>query len=115
MASVKDHPATKPISQPRSWVLATIGIGLCVAVESFVLVTRGRFGEIITEFEMAGITLPNVASEEFHRRFGFTPIGVFPSVGFKFEKWHDVAWFYRRVEPVRIGWNGSDNELHEES
>ena len=43
----------------------------------------------------AGITLPNEASVAFHQQFGFAPIGVFPSIGFKFDQWHDVAWFHR--------------------
>lgn len=40
----------------------------------------------------AGITQPNEASMEFHRRFGFHPCGVFHRVGFKHGRWHDVAW-----------------------
>ena len=31
----------------------------------------------------AGITLPNAASEGFHRRLGFTRVGVFRDIGFK--------------------------------
>lgn len=46
----------------------------------------------------AGITLPNEASERFHRQSGFVPIGVFPSIGFKFDQWHDVGWFHRPVD-----------------
>jgi phosphinothricin acetyltransferase len=44
---------------------------------------------------LAGITLPNPASEGLHRAVGFTPVGVFRSVGFKGGSWHDVAWFQR--------------------
>jgi phosphinothricin acetyltransferase len=40
----------------------------------------------------AGITLPNPASEGFHRALGFEPVGVYRRVGYKFGKWHDVAW-----------------------
>lgn len=43
----------------------------------------------------AGVTLPNEASVALHRSVGFSPIGTFPAVGRKFNKWHDVAWFYR--------------------
>lgn len=51
----------------------------------------------------AGITLPNDASVGLHRSVGFEPVGVFKSVGWKFQKWHDVAWFQRalRNEPTR--------------
>jgi L-amino acid N-acyltransferase YncA len=45
----------------------------------------------------AGITLPNAASLALHRKLGFQPIGVFRSVGRKFGKWHDVAWFQRTL------------------
>jgi len=41
----------------------------------------------------AGITLPNVKSEEFHKAMGFYPIGTYKNVGYKFNKWHDVGWF----------------------
>ena len=43
----------------------------------------------------AGITLPNVASEGFHRSLGFTRVGVFRAVGFKLGKWQDVGWLER--------------------
>lgn len=51
----------------------------------------------------AGIALPNDASIGFHERLGFESIGIFPNVGFKFDRWHDVAWFYRplKLEPAR--------------
>lgn len=41
----------------------------------------------------AGITLPNPPSTGLHQSLGFQPIGVFRKVGFKFDQWHDVAWF----------------------
>jgi phosphinothricin acetyltransferase len=47
----------------------------------------------------AGITLPNDASVALHERFGFTQIAVLSEVGRKFDRWHDVAWFERRVGP----------------
>lgn len=43
----------------------------------------------------AGIAMPNAASEALHRAVGFTPIGVFPRVGWKFGAWRDVAWYHR--------------------
>lgn len=42
---------------------------------------------------MAGIALPNDRSVEFHRKFGFTKVAHFEEVGFKFEKWVDVAYY----------------------
>lgn len=47
----------------------------------------------------AGITLPNPASVALHRALGFQPIGVFPAVGRKFGRWHDVAWWHRPLRP----------------
>jgi L-amino acid N-acyltransferase YncA len=41
----------------------------------------------------AGITLPNVASVGLHRAMGFEPVGLYPRVGYKLGRWHDVAWY----------------------
>jgi L-amino acid N-acyltransferase YncA len=43
--------------------------------------------------------MPNEASYAFHLSLGFEPIGLFPRIGRKFDRWHDVAWLYR---PVRL-------------
>ncbi len=45
----------------------------------------------------AAITLPNEASVAFHERLGFSAIGVFRRVGWKFGAWHDVGWFQRSL------------------
>ena len=42
---------------------------------------------------VAGAALPNDISCRLHESCGFALTGVFREVGFKFEKWHDVAWF----------------------
>jgi L-amino acid N-acyltransferase YncA len=52
----------------------------------------------------AGITLPNAASVGLHEAMGFTPVGVYRSVGYKLGGWHDVGWWAlalreRRGEP----------------
>ena len=49
------------------------------------------------ESAFAGVTLPNDASIAFHKSLGFKSIGVFPRIGYKFGKWHDVAWLYRPI------------------
>jgi phosphinothricin acetyltransferase len=41
----------------------------------------------------AGIALPNDASIALHRAVGFTEAGVVHAAGFKFDRWHDVAFF----------------------
>jgi L-amino acid N-acyltransferase YncA len=45
----------------------------------------------------AGMTLPNPASEAFHRAMGFEPVGVHRRIGFKHGRWHDVAWTQRTL------------------
>lgn len=44
---------------------------------------------------IAGMTLPNDASEGLHRSLGFEPIGVYRKIGWKDDAWHDVAWVQR--------------------
>ena len=48
----------------------------------------------------AGITLPNAASEGMHSRAGFSLVGTYRHVGYKFGAWHDVAWFERAILPA---------------
>ncbi len=45
----------------------------------------------------AGIALPNDASIALHSRCGFEEIGTFCAVGYKFDQWHDVSWWQRKV------------------
>ena len=45
----------------------------------------------------AGITHPNDASIGLHSAVGFTMIGVFRRIGWKFDRWHDVAWMQRSL------------------
>jgi phosphinothricin acetyltransferase len=45
----------------------------------------------------AGITLPNEGSVALHRSVGFELVGTFKSVGRKFARWHDVAWYQRAL------------------
>jgi phosphinothricin acetyltransferase len=57
------------------------------------LIARGFYNAF------AGIGLPNDASVALHRAFGFEPVGVYRNVGFKFGKWHDVAWWQLQLRP----------------
>jgi phosphinothricin acetyltransferase len=51
----------------------------------------------------AGITLPNDASVGVHASVGFTLLTVFPAVGFKHGRWHDVSWWRRPLkEPTGV-------------
>lgn len=46
---------------------------------------------------LAGMALPNDASEGLHRALGFAPVGVYRRVGWKHGSWHDVAWMQRSI------------------
>ena len=45
----------------------------------------------------AGIAQPNPASERLHEGIGMRRIAVYERVGWKFDRWHDVAWFGMRL------------------
>jgi len=47
----------------------------------------------------AGITLPNTASVQMHAAMGFTEVGVYHDVGYKFGKWNEVGWYERSLAP----------------
>jgi phosphinothricin acetyltransferase len=47
-----------------------------------------------------GITLPNAASVGLHEAMGFSRIGVYPEVGFKFGAWRDVGWWGLDLAPT---------------
>ncbi|HWI42655.1 MAG TPA: GNAT family N-acetyltransferase [Nocardioides sp.] len=44
---------------------------------------------------LAGVALPNDASEGLHRACGFERVGVMREVGHKHGRWIDVAWWQR--------------------
>ncbi|MCF3185376.1 N-acetyltransferase [Streptomyces polychromogenes] len=46
---------------------------------------------------LAGITMPNEASQRLHERFGFRPAGRLEQVGRKFDTFWDVAWFQKHL------------------
>jgi phosphinothricin acetyltransferase len=46
---------------------------------------------------LAGMTLPNAASEGLHRALGFEPVGTWQRIGWKFGAWHDVLWMQRHL------------------
>lgn len=47
---------------------------------------------------LAGITLPNIPSVNFHERFGFHPVGVYNNIGYKLGKPHRVGWWQLMIE-----------------
>ncbi len=44
-----------------------------------------------------GVALPNKASVALHESLGFTPVGTFREVGWKFEKYWDVRWYEKAI------------------
>jgi L-amino acid N-acyltransferase YncA len=52
---------------------------------------------------MGGVALPNDASVRLHERAGFTLVGVYRAVGWKFGAWHDVAWWQRALARAGAG------------
>jgi L-amino acid N-acyltransferase YncA len=58
----------------------------------------------------AGIALPNTASVGLHEAVGFTPVGVYRSVGYKLGAWHDVGWWQRALQP-RVASPGAPRDL----
>ncbi len=50
----------------------------------------------------AGISLPNPASVALHEKMGMLPVGVYPSIGFKMNAWHDVGWWQGSLQPVPL-------------
>ncbi len=64
------------------------GVASALYEALFERLRRGGFRVVV-----AGITLPNDASVRLHERLGFVRVGVFHSVGFKFDAWHDVGFW----------------------
>ena len=47
---------------------------------------------------IGGIAIPNDASISLHERMGFTQVGLFREVGFKFGRWIDVGYWQRTFD-----------------
>ena len=62
-----------------------IGSALCTALLQ-------RLRQLGFRTAVAGMTLPNPASEALHAALGFEPVGVFRRVGWKNGAWQDVSW-----------------------
>ncbi|HLK43462.1 MAG TPA: GNAT family N-acetyltransferase [Thermoleophilia bacterium] len=68
---------------------------------------RGLYAELLDGLRgrgicvvCAGIGLPNAASEGLHRAMGFTEVGVYRRIGFKFGRWVDVRWYQLDLQPA---------------
>lgn len=50
---------------------------------------------------LAGATVPNPGSEGFHHSLGFTDVGTYHNIGFKFGKWHHVQWWEKQLSAAK--------------
>ncbi|MEM7478975.1 MAG: GNAT family N-acetyltransferase [Planctomycetota bacterium] len=70
---------------------------------------RALMGELLRQLKgarhhmvIAGATLPNPGSVALHEKLGFLKVGVFPEVGRKLGKWHDVGFWSLRLDEVEL-------------
>ena len=71
------------------------GIG-CALLEELKL----RAGVMGKHVMIAGIDADNAASIRLHESLGFTPVGHFREVGFKFGRWLDLVFMQRILAPA---------------
>ncbi|MFQ5806704.1 MAG: GNAT family N-acetyltransferase [Phycisphaerae bacterium] len=64
------------------------GIGSALYQKLIPTLTAQGFQSLV-----AVITVPNAGSERLHQQFGFRKVGVLSRVGWKFGRWHDVAYW----------------------
>lgn len=71
---------------------------------------RALYTDLLARLRAAGvhtvlavIATPNDASEALHRSFGFTRVGLLPEVGWKLERWIDVAFWALVLDPGSEG------------
>ncbi|MEU3403508.1 N-acetyltransferase family protein [Streptomyces sp. NPDC006670] len=97
--------ATSSAFRPKAAYATTVETTVYVAPEH---VGRGVGGllyaslfEVLEQEDvhlaLAGITMPNEASQRLHERFGFRPAGRLEQVGRKFGTFWDVAWFQKHL------------------
>lgn len=68
------------------------GIATLLYNELLEMCTRQGFYNAI-----AGITVPNDKSVAFHKKAGFSDVGVFSNIGFKMGAWHDVLFMEKKL------------------
>lgn len=49
---------------------------------------------------IGAITASNAASLDFHRRLGFVEVGRIPDAGWKFDRYHDLVFMQKRLDPT---------------
>ncbi|PNS08681.1 arsinothricin resistance N-acetyltransferase ArsN1 family B [Solilutibacter silvestris] len=51
---------------------------------------------------IGGVSLPNAVSVALHEGLGFTPVGAFREVGWKFGRWIDVGYWQLRLDDAAV-------------
>ena len=51
---------------------------------------------------VAGITSENTASLKMHESLGFSTVGVYPEIGYKFGRWLTLHWLARRLSQATV-------------
>jgi phosphinothricin acetyltransferase len=51
---------------------------------------------------IAGVTIPNLASENLHTRLGFQEVGIFSQIGYKFQEWHSIKFYELKMNEYAI-------------
>ncbi len=69
------------------------GLGSRLYHELLDLLQRQGFRTVL-----AGICLPNPASQSIHERMGFETVGIYRAVGFKAGEWRSVLWLARQFQ-----------------
>ena len=49
------------------------------------------------KFMYGVITDDNTASIEFHKSLGFTKVGHFTDIGYKFGTWKGIVWYRKQI------------------
>jgi phosphinothricin acetyltransferase len=70
------------------------GVGRALYGALFELLARQNVYEVC-----AGVTLPNDASVGLHEAMGFTPVGMYRDIAFKFGQWRSVGWWQMSLRP----------------
>ncbi len=71
-----------------------LGVGRALYTTLFKLIRLQGFRAV-----HAGITLPNPPSVGIHEALGFSPVAVYPKVGYKHGAWHSVGWWQLELAP----------------
>ncbi len=70
------------------------GLGVELYRALLAMLTRQGFHAAV-----GGIALPNDASVRLHERLGFVHAGTIPRAGRKFDRWHDVGFWFLALQP----------------